>query len=420
MLQDLLEPAGFTVHRLRFSEAGQPDVDNLYARIGTAAPHLVFAGHTDVVPPGDAASWRFPPFSGEVADGRIWGRGACDMKGGVAAAVAAVLAHLADAGAPEGSISFLITGDEEGPAVNGTPKLLDWARDRGERFDHCVLGEPTNPARLGEMIKIGRRGSLTGEIVVEGRQGHVAYPHLADNPIPRLMRLLAALKAEPLDAGTAHFDPSNLEVVTVDTGNPSANVIPAEARARFNVRFNDSWSPEALQAEIRRRLADAEAGAHRLTFAPCNALAFLTEPGAFVTLVRRDRRSRDRPCPEAFDDRRDLGCPLHHAGLPGPGIRARRRHDACRRRERPGRRSRKASGHLRRLARPVLRRSACDGLKMSDRLSLEPYRSSLRGAVRRSNPVRDPGQGWVPPRSARGSIAITVDEASHTLSQQLI
>ncbi len=284
VMQGLLEPAGFTVHRLRFSEAGQPDVDNLYARIGSTAPHLVFAGHTDVVPPGDPGSWRFPPFSGEVADGRIWGRGACDMKGGVAAAVAAVLAHLAGSGVPEGSISFLITGDEEGPAVNGTPKLLDWARDRGERFDHCVLGEPTNPTRLGEMIKIGRRGSLTGEIVVEGRQGHVAYPHLADNPIPRLMRLLAALKAEPLDAGTAHFDPSNLEVVTVDTGNPSANVIPAEARARFNIRFNDVWSPEALQAEIRRRLGGAGAGAHRLTFAPCNALAFLTEPGAFVKL----------------------------------------------------------------------------------------------------------------------------------------
>ena len=279
VVQELLEPAGFVVHRLRFSEAGQPDVDNLYARIGTAAPHLVFAGHTDVVPPGDPASWRFPPFSGEVADGRIWGRGACDMKGGVAAAVAAVLAHLAGCGAPEGSISFLITGDEEGPAVNGTPKLLDWARDRGERFDHCVLGEPTNPTRLGEMIKIGRRGSLTGEIVVEGRQGHVAYPHLADNPIPRLMRALAALEAAPLDAGTPHFDPSNLEIVTVDTGNPSANVIPAEARARFNIRFNESWSPEALQAEIRRRLAGVQVGAHRLTFAPCNALAFLTEPG---------------------------------------------------------------------------------------------------------------------------------------------
>ena len=284
-LAALLEPAGFMVHRPRFSDPGLPDVENLYARIGTGAPHLVFAGHVDVVPPGDAAAWRFPPFSGEVADGHLWGRGACDMKGAVAAEVAAVLAHVARFGAPKGSISFLITGDEEGPAVNGTAKLLDWARDRGERFDHCILGEPTNPDAMGDMIKIGRRGSLTGEIVVEGRQGHVAYPHLADNPIPRLMLALAALKAAPLDAGTAHFDPSNLEVVTVDTGNPSANVIPAEVRARFNIRFNDSWTPDALAAEIRRRVESSGAGRHRLTFAPCNALAFVTEPGPFSGLV---------------------------------------------------------------------------------------------------------------------------------------
>ena len=285
VLQQLLEPAGFAVHRLTFSEPGTPDVANLYARIGTEAPHLVFAGHSDVVPPGEAASWRHPPFSGAVEDGMIWGRGACDMKGGVAAAVAAALDHVARHGTPKGSISFLITGDEEGPAVNGTAKLLDWARDRGEVFDGCILGEPTNPTRMGEMIKIGRRGSLTGEIVIEGRQGHVAYPHLADNPIPRLMRVLAALKAEPLDAGTAHFDPSNLEVVTVDTGNPSANVIPATCRARFNIRFNDTWTPETLAAEIRRRVAGAEAGAHRLEFLPCNALAFVTEPGPFTQIV---------------------------------------------------------------------------------------------------------------------------------------
>ena len=285
VLQALLEPAGFAVHRITFSEAGTPDVANLYARIGASAPHLVFAGHTDVVPPGDAASWRHPPFSGVVEDGMVWGRGACDMKGGVAAAVAAALAHVAEHGAARGSISFLITGDEEGPAVNGTAKLLDWARNRGDRFDACVLGEPTNPSRMGEMIKIGRRGSLTGEIVVEGRQGHVAYPHLADNPIPRLMRALTALKASPLDGGTAHFDPSNLEVVAVDTGNPSANVIPADCRARFNVRFNDSWMPDTLSDEIRRRVASAEIGAHRLTFAPCNAMAFLTEPGPFTRAV---------------------------------------------------------------------------------------------------------------------------------------
>ncbi len=285
ILQGVLEPAGFAVHRVTFSAPGTPDVANLYARIGTEAPNLVFAGHTDVVPPGDAGSWRHPPFSGTVEDGMIWGRGACDMKGGVAAAVAAALDHVARHGTPKGSISFLITGDEEGPAVNGTAKLLDWARDRGERFEACILGEPTNPTRMGEMIKIGRRGSLTGEIVIEGRQGHVAYPHLADNPIPRLLRVLAALKAEPLDAGTAHFDPSNLEVVTVDTGNPSANVIPADCRARFNIRFNETWTPETLAAELRRRVGTADAGAHRLEFLPCNALAFLTEPGPFTQIV---------------------------------------------------------------------------------------------------------------------------------------
>ena len=285
LLQGLLAPAGFAAHRVAFSAPGTPDVDNLYARIGTAGPTLLFAGHTDVVPPGDAAAWRHPPFSGTVDGGAVYGRGACDMKGGIAAAVAAALAHVARRGAAGGSIAFLITGDEEGPAVNGTAKVLDWMRERGERFDACLLGEPTNPARMGEMIKIGRRGSLTGEVVIEGRQGHVAYPHLADNPIPRLLRALAALRAEPLDGGSAHFDPSNLEIVSVDTGNPSANVIPAECRARFNVRFNDRWEPDALSDEIRRRLAAAAVGPHRLAFAPCNARAFLTAPGPFTRLV---------------------------------------------------------------------------------------------------------------------------------------
>ena len=285
VLQGLLEPAGFAVHRPTFSEPGTPDVENLYARIGTGTPHLVFAGHTDVVPPGDEAAWRFPPHAGTVADGMVWGRGACDMKGGVAAAVAAALAHVARHGTVRGSISFLITGDEEGPAINGTAKLLDWARARGERFDGCILGEPTNPARMGEMIKIGRRGSLTGTLVIAGRQGHVAYPGLADNPIPRMLRALQALTGAPLDAGTDHFDRSNLEVVAVDTGNPSANVIPAECRARFNVRFNDIWTPDTLAAEIGRRLDAAGVGAHRLAFAPCNALAFVTAPGPLTALV---------------------------------------------------------------------------------------------------------------------------------------
>lgn len=329
VLQGLLEPAGFAVHRVTFSEPGTPDVDNLYARIGTEAPHLVFAGHTDVVPPGDVAAWRFPPFAGEVADGMIWGRGACDMKGGVAAAVAAALDHLARHGAPRGSISFLITGDEEGPAVNGTVKLLDWARARGERFDGCILGEPTNPGRMGEMIKIGRRGSLTGEIVVEGRQGHVAYPALADNPIPRLMRALAALTGEPLDAGTAHFDPSNLEIVTVDTGNPSHNVIPAQCRARFNVRFNDTWQPDTLSAEIGRRLVAARVGTHRLTFAPCNALAFLTEPCAFTRSVAEAVEAETGVAPAlsttgGTSDARFIvrDCPVAEFGLVGQTMHA--------------------------------------------------------------------------------------------------
>ncbi len=216
----------------------------------------------------------------------IWGRGACDMKGGIAAFAAAALAYVDRHGPPQGSIGFLITGDEEGPAVNGTVKLLEWARAKGERFDHCIVGEPTNPTQLGDMVKIGRRGSLTGDVIVRGRQGHVAYPQLADNPIPRLLKLVAALLDTPLDAGTAHFDPSNLEVVTVDVGNRASNVIPAEASARFNIRFNDLWSPASLEHELENRLSTADPqGRYQLALAPCNALAFLTEPGPFTTMV---------------------------------------------------------------------------------------------------------------------------------------
>lgn len=286
LLAGVLGQAGFQVERPVFSEPGFPDVQNLYARIGTGRPCLVFAGHTDVVPPGDTTAWTHPPFSGEVVDGRIYGRGACDMKGGVAASVAAVLTHIARHGTPPGSIVFLITGDEEGPAVNGTPKLLQWAQARGEVFDHCLLGEPTNPDALGDMIKIGRRGSLSGKLTVHGTQGHVAYPHRAENPIPRLLTLMQALRATPLDAGTAHFDPSNLEFTSVDVGNPSTNVIPADASARFNIRFNDRWTPEGLGAELGERIRAAGSDIRAtLEFLPCNALAFLTEPGPFTALV---------------------------------------------------------------------------------------------------------------------------------------
>ncbi len=286
VLEALLGEHGFATHRIAFSSDSLPPIDNLYARIGSKAPYLVFAGHTDVVPPGDRAVWRFDPFSAEVADGMIWGRGASDMKGAIAAFTAAALAFVAKHGTDKGSIGFLITGDEEGSAINGTAKLLAWVKERGERFDHCLLGEPTNPEALGDMIKIGRRGSLNGFLLVEGKQGHVAYPQRARNPIPDLLHLAAALIAPPLDEGTAHFDPSNLEIVSIDVGNPSMNVIPAKTEAHFNVRFNDRWTPASLIAEIERRCAAVAGDArYRLSFEPCNSPPFVTEPDGFTELV---------------------------------------------------------------------------------------------------------------------------------------
>lgn len=288
LLADLFEQAGFMVERPVFHQEGTPSIENLYARIGEGSPALIFAGHIDVVPPGDAALWTRPPFSGVIADGMLWGRGAADMKGGVAASVAAALQHIAEHGTPRsGSIAFLIAGDEEGPAVNGTVKLLEWAKARGERFDHCILGEPTSPEQLGDAVKIGRRGSLTGRLTVKGVQGHVAYPHLAVNPIPAIARLIDALSATPIDHGNAHFDATTLAFTTVDVGNPATNVVPAEARAVFNIRFNTNWTHETLAAEIRRRAAAAAGDRIRyeLAFDPSNSDAFLTEPGAFVDLV---------------------------------------------------------------------------------------------------------------------------------------
>lgn len=287
LLDTVLSGAGFTVHRIASSEPGAADVENLYARIGAEGPNLVFAGHTDVVPPGDEARWRHGPFAGDIVDDVLFGRGAVDMKGAIACMVAATLDHLAaNGGKPQGSISFLITGDEEGIAVNGTVKLLQWAAARGETFDHCVLGEPTNPNALGEMVKIGRRGSLNGTLVVTGTQGHVAYPALADNPVRRIVALMAAIMAEPLDAGSAHFDPSNLEFTSVDVGNRTVNVIPAEARARFNIRFNDRHTFASLKALIEARArAAAGGGRFHIEWEPSNADVFLTKPGAFVELV---------------------------------------------------------------------------------------------------------------------------------------
>jgi succinyl-diaminopimelate desuccinylase len=287
-LEATLKAAGFAVHRMTFSEPGADDVENLYARIGTAAPNLVFAGHTDVVPPGDEKAWKHPPFAGDVAGDTLYGRGAVDMKGGIACALAAVLDHLAaNGGRPKGSISFLITGDEEGIAVNGTPKLLRWAAERGEKFDHCLLGEPSNVAVLGDTIKIGRRGSLNGHLIVTGKQGHVAYPDRAVNPVHGIVNLIDALKSAPLDAGNENFPPSNLEFVSVDVGNKTVNLIPGEARAQFNIRFNDFHTLDSLKALLQARAEKASGGKIKFVFQwqPSNAGVFVTTPGPFTDLV---------------------------------------------------------------------------------------------------------------------------------------
>lgn len=283
LLAEQLEMLGFTCHKLLFEEDGTEPVPNLYARYGTKAPNFCFAGHTDVVPVGAQKNWSVDPFAAEIKDGSLYGRGASDMKSAIAAFVAGVSRFLADQD-PEGSISLLITGDEEGPAVNGTRKVLDWMQANGEHIDFCVVGEPTNPQELGQMIKVGRRGSLHGMVAVHGIQGHVAYPHVAKNPIPDLVRVLAELNKEPLDAGNDLFQPSNLEIVNIDVGNDSHNVIPSEAHARFNVRFNNEYSPESLKDELIRRMDRAGVEYHVDWWVSGDS--FLTEKGPLSDAVK--------------------------------------------------------------------------------------------------------------------------------------
>jgi succinyl-diaminopimelate desuccinylase len=292
VLENLLKAAGFEVHRVTFGEPGTADIDNLYARIGYEAPHITFAGHTDVVPPGDENAWSHGAFSGEVKDGFLYGRGAVDMKGGIACGVAAVLQYLADHGGKpgkdgNGSISFLITGDEEDLSVNGTIKLLQWVAARGEKFDHCVLGEPSNIETLGDCIKVGRRGSQSGTLYVDGVQGHVAYPHRAANPVPDISRLIVAIGDEPLDHGSARFQASNLEFTSVDVGNAASNVIPGQARAKFNIRFNDHHTQATLRELVEARLAKAAGNRikARIVWEPSNSDVFVTEPGPFTDLA---------------------------------------------------------------------------------------------------------------------------------------
>lgn len=283
LLQSVLEPLGFQCDRVTFREAGTPDVENLYARRGTGGPNLCFAGHTDVVPPGDLAAWRSDPFAAEIRDGVLYGRGAVDMKGAIACFIAAA-ARTLETGQEVGSLSLLITGDEEGPSINGTVKVLQWLADRGERLDAAIVGEPSNPDALGDEIKIGRRGSVTGDLVVHGVQGHAAYPQRADNPVPKLAQFIARLSGARIDEGTRHFEPSNCQVTIVSVPNTAANVIPAFAKATFNVRYNDLWRRATIEEWVRLQCdaaASTTGARYEVSFAGTGDV-FLTQRGPLV------------------------------------------------------------------------------------------------------------------------------------------
>nr|WP_243446106.1 succinyl-diaminopimelate desuccinylase [Polymorphobacter fuscus] len=324
VLASALTALGFRVERLTFG--GPPDgpIDNLFATIGSGSPHFAFAGHTDVVPVGNPAAWSVDPFAATIADGRLIGRGANDMKSAIAAFVAAAAAHVAR-GAP-GRLSLVITGDEEGPASFGTAPMLEWLEANALVPDLCLVGEPTSARRLGDMIKVGRRGSINAWITVNGAQGHVAYPDRADNPVTRLVAILAALKARRLDDGNAWFQPSNLEVtdlaVNGGAGNPATNMTPATAGARINIRFNDHHSGAALEAWIRRTVAE-HAPAADLEI-KISGEAFLTEPGDFSSLVAAAVTDVTGLVPElstsgGTSDARFIRrlCPVVEFGLPG-------------------------------------------------------------------------------------------------------
>ncbi|MBS40362.1 MAG: succinyl-diaminopimelate desuccinylase [Rhodospirillales bacterium] len=284
VLQSALEPLGFTCNRMTFTEEGTPDVNNLYARLGSEEPNFCYAGHTDVVPVGNEDSWSVDPFGSEVIDNVLYGRGATDMKGGIACFIAVMSQFLNRRGDDfKGSISLLITGDEEGPSINGTRKVLEWMADQGETIDACIVGEPTNPTKLGEMVKIGRRGSISGWLTVYGMQGHTAYPHLADNPLPRLISMLDKITTESLDNGTDHFQASNLQLTTIDVGNSATNIIPGEARATFNIRFNDLHTSDTIIAWLREKF-NAVGGEYDVKF-HVTGEAFLTPPGRLSDIL---------------------------------------------------------------------------------------------------------------------------------------
>ena len=291
VLAAALEPLGFTCRRLRFEAEGTPAIDNLYAWTGSSGPRFCFAGHSDVVPVGDTSAWHSDPFGADVKGGVLYGRGAADMKSAVAAFAAAAGRHLARH--PASAISLLITGDEEGPAINGTVKVLGWLKQQNMRIDHCLVGEPTSTARTGDTIKIGRRGSLNAVITVRGTQGHVAYPRLALNPIPALAELVTRIAAHRLDEGSAHFDPSTLAFTSIDTGNAATNVIPAASSARLNIRFNDLHTPDSLLQWLEDECAAtaAETGCMVELEPDVSSVSFLTAPGPFTDLIAKAAQS---------------------------------------------------------------------------------------------------------------------------------
>ena len=328
LLEALLTRLGFAVTRLRFEDEASYPVDNLFATVGAGSPHLLFAGHTDVVPPGDTAAWTYPPFEAAEADGRVYGRGAADMKSGIAAFIAAAAEFAADP-ARRGKLSLAITNDEEADAVNGTKKLIEWATEHGHHFEFAIVGEPSSSARVGDSIKIGRRGSLNAEIWVTGIQGHVAYPDKARNPLPVAAAVVTALKATPLDAGTAHFPPSNLEVTSIDVGNEATNVIPGRARIRLNVRFNDRWTPETLEEWLRRRIETVETRGVgiELTVPKPASRSFISPTGGAVTLLAKAIAAKTGILPDfstggGTSDARFIApyCPVAELGLVGTSM----------------------------------------------------------------------------------------------------
>ncbi|MCT4655847.1 MAG: succinyl-diaminopimelate desuccinylase [Cohaesibacter sp.] len=328
-LEALLDPAGFAVSRPIFSdETETPDIENFFAKIsGGEGPHLTFAGHTDVVPTGDEDLWTLPPFSGTVRDGMLWGRGTADMKGGVGAFAAAALRYTKEHGAPKGTISFLITGDEEGPAINGTVKLLKWAKEQGETFSAAIVGEPTNPNELGDAIKVGRRGSQSGTLTVTGKQGHVAYPHLALNPVPMLAKIVAHINYKIMDEGTDFFQATNLEFVSFDTGNRAFNIIPESAQARFNCRYNDLWDKDKVGEFVLKGIAECdlpEGFEARLDLEPDVSQVFLTKADDLISRFSQSVEAVTGKVPElstggGTSDARFIKdyCPVIEFGLVG-------------------------------------------------------------------------------------------------------